>query len=85
MEPQISNNEQMKVLQKLIDWTHTHQEDDSRVFKEILEKLDKLEKKIEPIVETYNAVGLLGKWITAAVVFVSIVASIYFGYKGLNK
>lgn len=43
-------------------WFIDHEEEDRRNFSTILEKLECIERKIDPVVETYEVATALGKW-----------------------
>ena len=46
------------------------------ILDEIKETLQKMNEKLDPIVETYSATRLLGKWVMAVLLFASLVGGI---------
>jgi hypothetical protein len=68
-------SDQVKEIQRLKDQVEALQKADVLNFqqhKQILEAVDKVNMALNPIAETYRAVNLLGKWLMAFLVFISI-------------
>lgn len=56
-----------------------HAAHDADALAGIMKALDAIDKKLEPISDTYTTVGSLGKWTMGLLVAISIVVGIVWG------
>lgn len=53
----------------------------SELLTDIQQTLKSMDEKLKPISETYLTVTTLGKWVTAGMVFISLVIGIIVGWQ----
>lgn len=66
------------------DWFKKHEEDDRRNFGIILEKLECIERKIDPVIEVYQTATTLGRWTKVLGSFILMCLGIWAAVKGLG-
>ena len=62
-----------------------HVEEHSRQLNSIIDTLEAMNKKLDPISQTYRTTATLGKWIMAILIFVSVIIGILVEWKNLFK
>ena len=81
--PQVRPSDEVRDIGKLFA---RHIQEDADNFKAIREVLESMDKKLDPISETYSTVSTMGKWVIALMVFLSVVVGLIIGLKTLfNK
>jgi|ERR1035437_1433 DNA repair ATPase RecN len=51
--------------------------------KQLFETLEKIDKKLDPISETYRTVGLMAKWVMALLVFLSVLGGVIWTWMSI--
>jgi hypothetical protein len=58
-------------------------EENIQQHKDILGAVEKISNKLDPILETFNSTRMLGKWVMAILVFISILIGIILGWSNI--
>ncbi len=64
-------------------WMIEHEQNDRFNFDLMQASLSRIEATLKPISETYTTASLLGKWLVASAVFVSIIVGTILSLKSL--
>lgn len=81
----MSEHEFRKELIDIMNWQKDHGERDAKRFQELTDVLAEINKKLEPLSDTFTTAKMLSKWGKAGLILLSVIIGIILGVKNILK